>query len=72
VTAILGGVVVEGAEAGRPQLRVVQPVQQHPHRSIESLRAHAVAILLLEALRRIPDALGCGVEAVFEMFRQFL
>ena len=72
VAAILGGVVVEGAEASRPEFSVVEPVQEHPHRSVESLRTHAVAILLLQALGRIPHALGGGVKPVFDMFRQFL
>ena len=72
MAAILGGVVVEGAEASRPEFSVVEPVQEHPHRSVESLRTHAVAILLLQALGRIPHALGGGVKAVFDMFRQFL
>src|ERR1700747_3720819 len=68
VAAILGGVVVESAEAGRPEFSVVEPVQEHPHRSVEGLRAHAVAILLLQTLGRIPHALGGGVKAVLYMF----
>src|SRR5438045_2577680 len=72
MTAILGSVVIECTETGRSELGVVESVQQHTHRSVESLRTNAVVILLPKTLGRIPHAFGGGVEAVFEMFRQLL
>src|SRR5260370_2343337 len=62
VTGILGGPVVDPAKACGAKLGVVEAEQQHPHRGVHRLGVDAVAILLLEALRWIPHALGGGVE----------
>ena len=56
VAAILGGPVVERAEAGGAQLGVIQPEQRHPHRRVDDLGLNAVAVQVLEPVGRVEDA----------------
>ena len=72
VRAELGNPVVIDPEAGALQVRVLQTKQRHAQGGVQHLGLHAVNVLVLEALGRIPAAGPGRLIALVQMVFEFL
>src|SRR6266852_2274669 len=65
VAAVFDGPVVERAKACGAQFDVIESEQRHSHRGVDDLGLDAVAVLILDAVGRVPYAFRRRVEALF-------
>jgi hypothetical protein len=72
VAAIVSSPIVEGTRAGVAELSIGAPKQRHPRRGVDPFGGDAIAILILDALRRIVNRFGRVVQTALHEFRHLV
>src|SRR5215469_17175724 len=70
--AVLARPIIEGAEARAAEFSIVESEQRHTHRRINDFSLHSVAILVFDAIGRVPHALRRRLETPLPELGEFV